>query len=181
MPFLLKEIDFNQKRNANLNNGILRKKTYYRVMLKQLNMEEIITHNPINESQSPEIPVTNDLSGNVHHSGKKRLKDYLQEGLMIFVAVVMGFLAENVREGIGNREKEKQYMRSYVKNLRQDSTTLQRNIFENSRKVNYLDSLLGFSRKDISTVSNRVALYYYCIRTVGYYSEFSIMMLLFCS
>jgi hypothetical protein len=136
-------------------------------------MEEGTFHNPINEGQTPEIPVTKNYSEPANHGGKKRLKDYLQEGLMIFVAVVMGFLAENVREGIGNREKEKQYMRSYIKNLQQDSTILQRNIFDNNRKITYLDSLISFSRKDISTVPNRVAFYYFCVRTVGYYSEFS--------
>ncbi len=31
-------------------------------------------------------------------SVKKSLKEYLLEGLMIFVAVSMGFIAENIRE-----------------------------------------------------------------------------------
>ncbi len=136
-------------------------------------MEESSIHNPINEGQNPELQVTRNDFETSQHKGRKRLKDYLQEGLMIFVAVVMGFLAENVREGIGNREKEGQYMRSYIKNLEQDSAMLQRNIFDNNHKIIYLDSLISFSRKDISTVSNRVAFYYFCIRTIGYYSEFS--------
>ena len=136
-------------------------------------MEESSIHNPINEGQNPELQVTRNDFETSQHKGRKRLKDYLQEGLMIFVAVVMGFLAENVREGISNREKEGQYMRSYIKNLEQDSAMLQRNIFDNNHKIIYLDSLISFSRKDISTVSNRVAFYYFCIRTIGYYSEFS--------
>jgi hypothetical protein len=92
---------------------------------------------------------------------------------MIFVAVVMGFLAENVREEIWNKQKERQYIRSYVQNLRQDSIMLERNISDNIRKVLYLDSLLGFTRKDLSTLPNRTALYYYCMPTIGYMSEFS--------
>ena len=135
-------------------------------------MEEGTFHNPINESQIPELPVTKNYSGPGNHGGK-RLKDYLQEGLMIFVAVVMGFLAENVRERIGNREKEGQYMRSYIKNLQQDSIMLQRHIFDNNRKITYLDSLIGFSRKDITSVPNRITFYYFCVHTIGYYSEFS--------
>ena len=136
-------------------------------------MEEGGFHNPINEGQNPELQVTKNDFETSQHTGKKKLKDYLLEGLMIFVAVVMGFLAENVREGIGNREKEGQYMRSYIKNLQQDSMILERNIFDNNRKMSYLDSMISFSRKDISTVSNRVAFYYFCIHTIGYYSEFS--------
>jgi len=136
-------------------------------------MEEGSMHNPINEGQNPELRVTRHDFETSQHKGGKKLKAYLQEGLMIFVAVVMGFLAENVRESLSNREKEGQYMRSYIKNLQQDSITLQRNIFENNRKIIYLDSLISFSRKGISTISNRVAFYYFCIRTIGYYSEFS--------
>jgi hypothetical protein len=136
-------------------------------------MEEGIVHNPINEGQSPEMPVTSNFSGIEKHKEKKRLIDYLLEGLMIFVAVVMGFLAENVREEIWNRQKENQYIRSYVQNLRQDSIMLEQHISDNIRKVMYLDSLLSFSRKDISILPNRVAFYYYCIPTIGYYSEFS--------
>lgn len=135
-------------------------------------MEEGSIHNPINESQNPELPVTRNDFETSQHKGKK-LKDYLQEGLMIFVAVVMGFLAENVREGISNREKEGQYMRSYIKNLEQDSIMLARNISDNNRKIIYLDSLISFSRKDMSTAPNRVAFYYISIHTIGYYSEFS--------
>ena len=136
-------------------------------------MEEGIIHNPINENQGPEMPVTHDLPATAKHKGKKRLKEYLREGLMIFVAVLMGFLAENVREEVWNRQKEKQFMRSYVQNLKQDSIMLEQHISDNNHKVSYLDSLLSFSRKDLAILSNRVAFYYYCIPTIGYYSEFS--------
>ncbi|HET7002807.1 MAG TPA: hypothetical protein VFI33_15890, partial [Puia sp.] len=136
-------------------------------------MEEGSIHNPINESQNPELAVTRNDFETSQHKGGKKLKDYLQEGLMIFVAVVMGFLAENVREAISNREKEGQYMRSYIKNLQQDSMMLEHHISDNNHKIIYLDSLISFSRKDISTAPNRATFYYFCIRTVGYYSEFS--------
>jgi|SRR5450432_1022825 hypothetical protein len=135
-------------------------------------MDDSIMHNPINEGQNLEVPMSKSDSGKTHHGGKKRLKDYLQEGLMIFVAVVMGFLAENVREAIGNREKERQYMASYLKNLQEDSSALAGNISDNNRKLAYLDSLLNLSQKDISTPSNRANFYKYCIHTVSYYSEF---------
>ena len=135
-------------------------------------MEEGSIHNPINESQNPELPVMRNDFESSQHKGKK-LKDYLQEGLMIFVAVVMGFLAENVRESISNREKEGQYMRSYIKNLQQDSIMLEHHISDNNRKIIYLDSLIGLSRKDISNVPNRIAFYYFSMHTIGYYSEFS--------
>src|SRR5450432_291434 len=135
-------------------------------------MDDSIMHNPINEGQNLEVPMSKSDSGKTHHGGKKRLKDYLQEGLMIFVAVVMGFLAENVRESIGNREKEDQYMFSYIKNLKEDSTVLQITISENNRKLAFLDSLMYLSQKDISTTANRVAFYKY-FKFVGNYTEFA--------
>jgi hypothetical protein len=135
-------------------------------------MEESSMHNPINEGQSLENPITKKDFDRPHHGGKKTLKDYLQEGLMIFVAVVMGFLAENVREGIGNREKENQYMSSYIKNLQEDSTVLQITISDNNRKLAFLDSLMYLSQKDISTTANRVAFYKY-FQFAGNYSEFA--------
>ncbi len=134
-------------------------------------MEEGMMHNPINEGQNPEISISNNDNVSLHHRGK-RLKDYLQEGLMIFVAVVMGFLAENLREFIWNQEKEKQYMSSYLKNLKEDSAALAGTIFDNNIKLRYLDSLIGLAQKDISTNSNRQIFYDYCIHTVSYYSEF---------
>jgi len=39
------------------------------------------------------------------HVEKKRFREYFLEFLMIFVAVTLGFFAENIREMIGNREK----------------------------------------------------------------------------
>jgi hypothetical protein len=54
-------------------------------------MEEGSMHNPINEGQNPELQATRNDFETSNHKGGKKLKAYLQEGLMIFVAVVMGF------------------------------------------------------------------------------------------
>ena len=63
----------------------------------------------------------------VHHHPeveKKGFKEYLAEGLMIFVAVMLGFIAENVREGIGERSREKEYMESLLQDLKADSINI---------------------------------------------------------
>ena len=52
----------------------------------------------------------------LHHE-KKAWKEYILEGLMIFLAVFMGFIAESLREHIGDRDREKSYMESLVKDL----------------------------------------------------------------
>ncbi len=55
------------------------------------------------------------------HAEKKNFKEYFLEFLMIFLAVTMGFLAENIREEISNATKEKQFMKSMINDLRLDS------------------------------------------------------------
>src|SRR5688572_28440301 len=76
-------------------------------------------------------------------SEKKRFKTYLLEGLMIFVAVMMGFFAESLRENISNKEKEREYISSLLHNLEQDTTFLKGVIRDNQKKIAGLDSLIS--------------------------------------
>ncbi len=49
----------------------------------------------------------------VHHHPnveKKGFKEYILEGLMIFLAVTLGFFAESIREKIADKEKERDYI-----------------------------------------------------------------------
>jgi hypothetical protein len=55
---------------------------------------------------------------------KKGLKEYLLEGLMIFFAVFMGFIAENIREYITNRHKEKDLIVTLATELKKDTSNL---------------------------------------------------------
>jgi hypothetical protein len=59
----------------------------------------------------------------LHHE-KKPWKEYLLEGLMIFLAVTMGFFAESLREHIANNEKEKEIVASLVRDLKKDTAML---------------------------------------------------------
>jgi hypothetical protein len=63
----------------------------------------------------------------VHHHPeveKKGIKEYILEGLMIFLAVMMGFFAESYREHINERAKEKEYIINIKKDLRADAANL---------------------------------------------------------
>ena len=56
----------------------------------------------------------------VHHHPHVKIqnfKEYFLEFLMIFLAVTMGFFAENVREYISNKEKENKYIIGIVRDL----------------------------------------------------------------
>jgi hypothetical protein len=63
----------------------------------------------------------------VHHHPKvekKNFKEYFLEFLMIFLAVTMGFFAESLREHFVNKEREKQYIHSFYKDLQTDQKDL---------------------------------------------------------
>ncbi len=78
------------------------------------------------------------------HVEKKNFKEYLLEGLMIFLAVSMGFIAENIRESITAGEKEKQYMESMIQDLKEDTVKTNVGIGKNLARTAGLDSLLNY-------------------------------------
>ena len=98
------------------------------------------------------------------HVGKKELKEYLLEGLMIFLAVSMGFIAENIRESITKHEKEKILIESLILNLKADTATLNTNIQRNLRKNDLFDSLLSLANKDLKDPQVRYNFYTYFIK-----------------
>lgn len=85
----------------------------------------------------------------VHHhpelpdGHKKNFKEYLKEGLMIFLAVFMGFVAENIREHVADHRKEKEYIGSLVRDLKTDSAKLSDVIHGNVLLNKGQDSLIN--------------------------------------
>ncbi|OYZ45267.1 MAG: hypothetical protein B7Y19_08845 [Sphingobacteriales bacterium 24-40-4] len=84
------------------------------------------------------------------HVGKKSIKEYLLEGLMIFLAVSMGFLAENIREIIQKHERERELIVLLRDDLKSDTTKINDAIAFNSRKMYSIDTL----RKYIYRISS---------------------------
>jgi hypothetical protein len=60
------------------------------------------------------------------HVEKKSFKEYFLEFLMIFLAVTMGFFAENIREHLADKKKEKEIIIALKKNLEEDTVHLNR-------------------------------------------------------
>lgn len=69
-----------------------------------------LTINPLEVHHHPDL----------HHKPKK-WKEYFLEFLMIFLAVTLGFFAENIREKISDHNKEKEYMSSMIQDLQADT------------------------------------------------------------
>jgi len=81
----------------------------------------------------------------VHHHPeveKKGFKEYIFEGLMIFLAVMMGFFAESLREHIADKHREREYMISMVEDLRSDTVTLSALVAHEKSRITMADSLI---------------------------------------
>ena len=60
----------------------------------------------------------------VSQTKRKGFAKYLLEGLMIFIAVVLGFISENIREDILERKMTKEFALSMIEDLKSDTTNL---------------------------------------------------------
>ena len=108
--------------------------------------EPLTTHNS---------PLTN---MEVHHHPdveKKGLKEYVLEGLMIFLAVTMGFFAESLREHITNSEHVKQLSSQLAQDLKTDTLHLQKAMFFESALVKKNDSLFFILQRPIAKADTK--------------------------
>jgi len=103
----------------------------------------------------------------VHHHPeveKKTLKDYLLEGLMIFIAVTMGYFAESYREYLGDNAKELEYVKNIRKDLAIDTSHLNSWIPAIYSRVNEFDNLIKILETPGQT-ANGANLYFYARRS----------------
>ena len=105
----------------------------------------------------------------VHHSSgsnhqPKKWEEYLKEFLMIFLAVTLGFISENIREHITDVEKEKHYITSIISDLKEDTTNLRQILEFDRRQVKGVDSILKLSHSNMAIDSNRKSFYRFATR-----------------
>src|SRR5258705_9296530 len=99
-----------------------------------------------------------------HPNHKKKWTGYLLEFLMLFLAVFLGFLAENAREHMVERKKERSLIHLLKKDLASDTAALRSLIREDMPSVNKLadstvqlmnsSSIKGNEQKIIATWMN---------------------------
>ena len=80
------------------------------------------------------------------HVEKKSFKEYLLEGLMIFLAVSMGFIAENIRENLTENHKAQELAKSLYQEVKADSIAIQQKIELRLRKELQMVYLRDFLR-----------------------------------
>src|SRR5665213_34369 len=88
----------------------------------------------------------------LHHQPKP-WKEYLLEGLMIFLAVMMGFVAESLRERNADEHHVRQLTISLVKDLKNDTTRLSHLITTYNRKLKAMDSLYYLLQQPLPAIN----------------------------
>ena len=119
---------------------------------KELIDETISSAEPVAEVEQALNPeILNDLNDNMevhkhpHHvTHKKKWAEYLLEFFMLFLAVFMGFLAENWREESVEHKREKQYMQSFIYDLQNDTANLNYGFPLKVQRINAIDSVFLF-------------------------------------
>src|SRR5512147_739237 len=76
------------------------------------------------------------------HSERKKWTNYLWEFLMLFLAVFCGFLAEYQLEHIIEHNKEKQFIQSFIEDLKTDTAAIRQILTFRKQKMERMDSLM---------------------------------------
>ena len=94
------------------------------------------------------------------HTERKKWTHYLWEFLMLFLAVTLGFLVENLREHYIEHKRERQYVQSFYEDLTADELDLESNIANLRDQVEDADSL-QLLMKNVTTkqAANRIYMY----------------------
>ncbi|HYJ65781.1 MAG TPA: hypothetical protein VEV62_18695, partial [Parafilimonas sp.] len=136
--------------------------------------EENFKENELSENISPPEPDAQPETPNlkhetenmeVHHHPqveKKNFKEYFLEFLMIFLAVTMGFFAENFREYLHDERATTENMQSMVKDLKLDSTMFSTMLAVNEYSIHMTDTLVDM----LSNKSSNTGHIYFLARNI---------------
>src|SRR4029079_19394055 len=94
------------------------------------------------------------------HPGKKKFKEYFLEFLMIFLAVTLGFFAEGLREYIGDKEKERDYIISLMADLKADIKNADEAIKDSKESALMLDSMFTVLNDPVEIKKQGSFIYY---------------------
>jgi hypothetical protein len=95
------------------------------------------------------------------HTPRKKWTHYFWEFLMLFLAVFCGFLAENYRETIVNKEKAHHYIQNMVADLKADTADLNFSIYYQQLWSDHLDSALQIPIDRIKDIKTQDTFYYH--------------------
>lgn len=102
----------------------------------------------------------------VHKAGGKRVKHYLFEFFMLFLAVFCGFIAENWREKLVEHRREREFIRSIAEDIKSDTVQSNRVIARLKTIQAGIDSVL-VALASPETVTNSNKAYQLWTRNLG--------------
>src|SRR6187431_3185543 len=103
------------------------------------------------------------------HTPRKKWTHYFWEFLMLFLAVFCGFLAENQREHYVEGHRAKEYAKSLLSDLKEDTVEIATGIRQNRFMLSTFDSCISIGMKNIDNPTVPGKFYYYCrFSTNGY-------------
>jgi hypothetical protein len=89
-----------------------------------------------------------------HHSHHpKKWKEYITEFLMLFLAVSLGFMAENIREHQIEQNREKQYIVSFVADLESDIVNIMEGMPRKDARIKAIDTLFQYFNENPNVIS----------------------------
>jgi hypothetical protein len=104
------------------------------------------------------------------HRGRKKWTHYFWEFLMLFLAVFCGFLAENQREHYVEAQRAKDYARSLVNDLKDDTAEVKSAIDQTNFIASALDSTVSIVLRNEEWAVLPGSFYYYARFCVNLYT-----------
>jgi len=112
----------------------------------------------------------------VHHHPqveKKNFKEYFLEFLMIFLAVTLGFFAENIREHFVNSEKEKNYMEGMLQDLEKDTAGTSGAIVFQDLIIKKMDSALNIPAANLRAIPTQDTFFHHFFYAYSWVGAFN--------
>jgi hypothetical protein len=106
------------------------------------------------------------------HGKKKHFKEYFLEFVMIFLAVTMGFISENIREHFLDNSKEHEYITGMIKNLQDDTAQLKLVISQNRRQLKGIDSIWKVPKTKLTSLAVQDSLFLLTSKYIFYANNF---------
>jgi hypothetical protein len=121
-------------------------------------VEDTETITPIQQTENMEV------HKHPHHvTHKKKWGEYLLEFFMLFLAVFLGFVAENIREHSVEKEKEKHYIESLVNDLRSDTSEMSYILTNQRYDIAEMDSALSIPISRLHNISIQDTFYHHFV------------------
>jgi hypothetical protein len=97
------------------------------------------------------------------HTERKKFTHYLWEFFMLFLAVTLGFIVENMREHLMDQKKEKNYIQSLLSDLKKDTIIMGVVTKAHFKLIRGEDSLIDAlnNYKDIDSINKQCYRYYF--------------------